>query len=148
MVFNNNDIENFVKCSGLKLPSDATHCILLDIFGRIIWIYDLNTDFESFTSEMYGNTILNNIGNKFSSQVLPLNPLGYINFDKSMLSNDQLGFPLIDIPSDSSLMPTDDLFSDTAIVGGSFVSSIFSLPGERFTDLLSVNIKNMLEKTL
>ena len=94
---------------------------------------------------MYGNTT-QQYCNKFSPQVLPLNPLGYINFDKSMLSNDQIGFPLIDIPSDSSLMPTDDLFSDTAIVGGSFVSSIFSLPGERFTDLLSGKFKEHARK--
>ena len=76
---------------------------------------------------------------------LAFEPLGYINFDKSMLSNDQIGFPLIDILV-ILLWCQQMIYSLIRLLLEVHLYRQFF--GERFTDLLSGKFKNMLEKTL
>jgi hypothetical protein len=131
-------LDNFYKQIAADIAKDYSHILSLDIFGRIVATYTVNCKvglFESILSYpgLPGDCIKKNI-------VLP--PFNRINICNDLLSCDPLGFRLVKSCSRVFENDAESVYT-IVILGGSFAASIYSLPGESFSDILQARLNGL-----
>ncbi len=126
------------------IPSNTTHLLFLDIFSRVIKIKPLIKDLYLFPNLYGDNHLLRfrglDLDKPISNIVLPI---GNITNSPYLFHSDQLGFRYKLSPSHIFNNDNTSSVTNVAVVGGSFASSVYSLPGETFVELLEelLNIK-------
>lgn len=120
-----------------KLHRIATHFAVTDLFGKILYIKDIENDTisHSLYQLFYGKPNVDYISWYERPHRLLL-PYGNLISSINHFDLDEIGFRLT--TEKKSLCKKDSNTINIAFFGGSFVSSIWSLPGESFCDQLEI----------
>ena len=144
---------NKIPLTRNNIPSETTHIVLLDMFGRITRIVHIakSDNFTSIFKELFGNNLINNFGdlNKDSFNVQRFFPLGWVNLQMTLLQTDQLGFRFHLEDKQIHSIKNDTNIINIAIVGGSFAAACYCFAGESFAEKLSTKLNKIYkDKTI
>lgn len=128
------------------IPEETTHLIILDIFCRIRKIIPIKSS-SSLLAGIYGDDPLLKIGQLNTDNPIfdIILPLGNINRCGDHFQFDQLGIRYILEERNLNALKNDSNIN-IGVVGGSFAASVYSLPGESFSEHLEKQLNNNHKK--